>query len=91
MTNHVNFEHITAKIFIKKFYFFRIFKRYVFIIIVPSLKIAKIKTNITNLPFKELTFLNMDELVTFCKNGNYEISFTTKNAKLKRILDCYFK
>jgi hypothetical protein len=91
MKDGINFDYITAKIFIKKLYFFGVFKKYAVIVIVPSLKIAKIKTNISKFPFKELTSLNIDDLVKYVNTGNYEIHFTTKNSKLKRILDCYFK
>jgi hypothetical protein len=91
MVDITNFNYITAKIFIKKLYFFGVFKKYAVIVVVPSLKIAKIKTNISKFPFKELTSLNIDDLVKYVNKGKYEIHFTTKNSKLKRILDCYFK
>jgi len=48
-----NFDKITAKIFIKKTKFFGLYKKYAVIIILPSLKIAKVKTNIKNFPFTE--------------------------------------
>ena len=91
MKDGINFDHITAKIFIKKLYFFGVFKNYAIMVIVPSLKIAKIKTNISKFPFKELEFLNIDDLMKYVNKEKYEIYFTTKNSKLKRILDCYFK
>lgn len=91
MKDGITFDHITAKIFIKKLYFFGVFKKYAIIVIVPSLKIAKIKTNISKLPFKELESLTIDDLLKYVNKGKYEIYFTTKNSKLKRILDCYFK
>jgi hypothetical protein len=91
MKDGVTFDHITAKIFIKKLYFFGVFNKYAIIVIVPSLKIAKIKTNISKFPFKELSSLNIDDLLKYVNKRKYEIYFTTKNSKLKRILDCYFK
>jgi len=89
MVNNITFDHITAKITLKKVYFFGMFKRYAIIIIVPSLKIAKIKTNISNFNFKESHPLNINELLVYVKTEKYKISYTTKNSKLKIILDYY--
>lgn len=91
MKDGINFDYITAKIFIKKLYFFGFFKKYAIIVVVPSLKIAKIKTNISNFPFKELESLSIEDLLKYVNDEKYQIHFTTKNTKLKRILDCYFK
>lgn len=89
MINSITFDNITAKITLKKVYFFGMFKRYAIIIIVPSLKIAKIKTNISNFNFKESRPLNINELLLYAKKEKYKISYTTKNSKLKIILDYY--
>lgn len=89
MMNDITFDHITAKLTLKKVYFFGMFKRYAIIIIVPSLKIAKIKTNISNFNFKETQSLDIDELLLYVKKEKYKISYTTKNSKLKIILDYY--
>ncbi len=91
MKDGINFNHITAKIFIKKLYFLGFFKKYAIILILPSLKIVKIKTNISNFPFKELNPLDIEELFKYANDGKYEIYSSTKNPKLKRILDCHFK
>ena len=91
MKDGINFNHITAKIFIKKLYFLGFFKKYAIILILPSLKIVKIKTNISNFPFKELDPLDIEELLKYVNDGKYKISSSTQNPKLKRILDCYFK
>jgi hypothetical protein len=89
MVNNITFDHITAKITLKKVYFFGVFKRYAIIIIVPSLKVVKIKTNISNFKFKECNSLDIDELLLYVKKEKYKISYTTKNSKLKIILDYY--
>lgn len=89
MMNDITFDHITAKITLKKVYFFGVFKRYAIIIIVPSLKVVKIKTNISNFNFKETQSLDIDELLLYVKKEKYKISYTTKNSKLKIILDYY--
>ena len=89
MVNNITFDHITAKITLKKVYFFGIFKRYAIIIVVPSLKVVKIKTNISNFNFKETQSLDIDELLLYVKKEKYKISYTTKNSKLKIILDYY--
>ena len=91
MGGGTNFDYITAKIFIKKLHFLGVFKKYAILLIVPSLKIVKIKTNISNFPFKELDTLDIEELLKYVNDGKYEIYSSTKNPKLKRILDCYFK
>lgn len=89
MINSITFNHITAKITLKKVYFFGVFKRYAIIVVVPSLKVAKIKTNISNFKFKECNPLDIDELLLYVKKEKYKISYTTKNSKLKIILDYY--
>jgi hypothetical protein len=81
-----NFDKITAKILIKKPLFFGLIKRYAIIVILPSLKIAKIKTNISNFPFKEKDFLSIEKIIEFSKTKNYTISCTTNNKILKRLL-----
>jgi len=84
-----NFENLTAKIFIKKKYLFGLRKKYAIIVIVPSMIIAKIETNIKNLPLKKLDFLNMDSFMEFVKKENFKISHTTQNKKLKKKLNQY--
>jgi|LakMenE18May11ns_1017448.scaffolds.fasta_scaffold9480560_2 hypothetical protein len=81
-----NFDKITAKIFIKKTKFFGLYKKYAVIIILPSLKIAKVKTNIKNFPFTEKEYLSLSELLLFLKIKNFTITYNTNNKILKRLL-----
>jgi hypothetical protein len=80
------FENLTAKIFIKKTKFFGLVKKYAVFVVVPSLVIAKIQTNINNLPFEKLTTLDLNKLLSFVKENGYVLSYGTQNKKLKKIL-----
>lgn len=81
-----SYEKLTGKIIIKKNKFFGFIKKYAVIIILPSLKIVRIKTNIKNLPFLEKNYLDLQELLLFSEKNNFEISHNTKNKILKRSL-----
>jgi hypothetical protein len=81
-----NFDKITAKIFIKKTKFFGLYKKYAVIIILPSLKIAKVKTNIKNIPFIEKGDLCLGELHSFVRRNDFTITYNTNNKILKRLL-----
>jgi hypothetical protein len=82
-----NFENLTAKIFIKKNHLFGLRKKYAIIVIVPSMVIAKIVTNIKNLPLKKLDFLDMDFFMEFVKKEKFTITYTTQHNKLKKKLN----
>lgn len=81
------FENLTAKIFIKKTKFFGIVKKYAVFVIVPSLVIAKIQTNVKDLPFEKLTTLDFNKLLNFVKENGYDLSYSTQNKKLKKLLE----
>lgn len=81
------FENLTAKVFIKKTKFFGLVKKYAVFVVVPSLVIAKIQTNIGDLPFEKLTTLDFNKLLNFVKENGYDLSYNTKNKKLKKILE----
>ena len=80
------YDKLSGKIIVKKTKFFGLIKKYAIIIILPSLKIVKVKTNIKNLPFLEKTYLDLQELLFFSEKNNFEISHNTKNKILKRLL-----
>lgn len=80
-------EKLTAKIFLKKTKFFGLHKKYAILIVIPSLKIVKIKTNIKNLPFYEKNILDLQALLIFVKNYNFNITYYTNNKILKRLLN----
>lgn len=82
-----NFENLTAKIYIKKTKFFGFKKKYAIIIIVPSFVIAKIQTNIKDLPFENLTTLDFEKLLNYVKNNGYDLTYTTQNKKIKRLIE----
>ena len=81
-----SYDKLSGKIIIKKTKFFGLIKKYAVIVILPSLKIVKIKTNIKNIPFFEREDLNLQELLFFVKKNNLNITYHTNNKILKRLL-----
>lgn len=80
------FENLTAKIFIKKTKFFGLVKKYAVFVVVPSFVIAKIQTNIKDLPFEKLSTLDFSNLLSFVKENGYDLSYNTQNKKLKKVI-----
>lgn len=83
------YENLCAKILIKKTKYFGIVKKYALIVVIPSLKIAKIETNIENFPFTEKEILIIEKLKDFTEKNKYKVKYYTNNKKLKRILDSH--
>jgi len=83
------YVNLCAKILIKKTKYFGFVKKYALIVVIPSLKIAKIDTNIDNLPFIEKEILILEKLKLFSEKNKYKVQYQTNNKKLKRILDSY--
>lgn len=81
-----NYSKLSAKIIIKKTKFFGLLKKYAIIIILPSFKIVKIQTNISDLPFEEKNILNIEDLILYVNTKNYKINYHTSNKILKRLL-----
>jgi hypothetical protein len=82
-----NYNNLSAKIIIKKTKFFGLFKKYAIIVVLPSFKIVKIQTNISDLPFEEKNILNIEELLFYVNTKKYKIYYHTNNKILKRLLD----
>ena len=88
MKNILN--ELLGKIFLKKPTFFGLDEQKIVIIVSPSLKIFGIYSKperLTNkFPFEIKRFLNVDELVSWAKENDFEITYSAQSPRMKRVL-----
>ena len=84
-----NISKFVANIHLKKRMFFGNYD-IITITVTPSFNIVSINDRYNILPFEGGEFLRINSLIEWSVTHEYEISFTTKNSKLKRDLYFYF-